>query len=148
MPPDAPAPQFVRFVSSVEGRIVTRWDSPGSCIGARLATAQERKDGAEPFTWDTECVVPLTAEFCARFDRELRNALRNGDLLERKREDWEGWLKAEEEREAARDAELAKAPEAAAEVSAAPEPNAEQSTEPETTAEDDGASAPKGKKKK
>lgn len=101
MPEDA-APLFVRFVSSVEGRLVSRWDANGSSFGARVATAVERAEGAEPIVWDTECVVPLTAAFCARFDRELRNALKAGDLRERTREDWQAWLTADEAREAAR----------------------------------------------
>jgi hypothetical protein len=102
MPEDAAAPLFVRFVSSVEGRLVSRWDANGSSFGARVATAVERADGAEAIVWDTECVVPLTAAFCARYDRELGNALKHGDLVERTREEWEAWLKAEEAREAAR----------------------------------------------
>jgi len=98
--PDDQAPVFVRFVSSVEGRLVGRWDATGACFGARVATREEREAGAEPMQWDTECVVPLTAAFCAKYDRELRNAVRGGDLLERKREDWEAWLRIEEQREA------------------------------------------------
>jgi hypothetical protein len=96
------APQFVRFVSSVEGRLVSRWDANGSSFGARVATSVERAEGAEAIVWDTACVVPLTAAFCARFDRELRNALKAGDLVERSREDWLTWLRAEEAREDAR----------------------------------------------
>lgn len=98
--------EFVRFVSSVKGRLVTRWDAQGACFGARLATLEERKAGAEPISWDEACVVPLTAAFCAKYDRELRNAIRGGDLLVRSREDYDAWLKAEEAREAEHVAKL------------------------------------------
>src|SRR5689334_4165539 len=97
--PEAVAPEFVRFVSSVEGRLVSRWDANGSSFGARVATSEERKAGVEPIVWDEACVIPLTAAFCARFDRELRNAIRNGDLLERSAEDHAAWLELEEQRE-------------------------------------------------
>lgn len=105
--PSAPVVEFTRFVSSVEGRVVSRWDAPGSVFGAKVATLEERKAGAEPIVWDPERVVPLTAAFCARFERELRNAVRNGDLRERTRADWEAWLKVEEQREAEHVAKLA-----------------------------------------
>lgn len=91
---------FVRFVSSVAGRLVSRWDAQGSSFGARVSTRAERESGAEHITWDTDCVIPLTAEFCAKYDRELRNAVRGGDLVERSRRDWEAWLRLEQRREA------------------------------------------------
>lgn len=97
-----PGPEFVRFVSPVKGRLVSRWDAPGTLIGARLTTAAERATGAEPIIWDEELVLPLTDAFCRRFDKELRRALANGDLKKRKREDYESWLKAEAKREADR----------------------------------------------
>jgi hypothetical protein len=111
MPDDAPQIEFSRFVSSVQGRLVARWDANGSSFGARVATAVERGEGAEPIVWDTECVVPLTAAFCARYDRELRNALKHGDLVVRSREDWLAWLQLEEQRELERLKEGAALPE-------------------------------------
>ena len=142
MPDDKP-PAFVRFVSSVEGRLVGRWDAQGASFGARVATRAEREAGAEPMQWDVECVVPLTAAFCAKYDRELRNAIRGGDLLERKRDDWEAWLKAEEAREVehVKRLEAAKAAEPSAE---APTEAAPENTTPPTEAE----SKPEGRKKK
>lgn len=115
----AAAPEFSRFVSSVKGRLVSRWDAPNSSFGARVATAEERAAGGESIVWDEECVVPLLASFCDRFDRELRNALRNGDLKERKREDYDAWLKRAEERETAHQKSL---DDAKAEKGAAPTP--------------------------
>lgn len=103
------APDFVRYVSAVEGRLVTRWDSLTSYFGARRSSAEERKAGAEPIVWDLEQVVPLTDAFCRRFDKELRQALRNQDLKERTEQDYRTWLGTLEKREKARDAELAKA---------------------------------------
>lgn len=127
MPEEAPAVQFTRFVSSVDGRLVARWDAPGSCFGARVSTLEERTGGAAPIQWDTACVVPLTAPFCAKYDRELRNALRGGDLLERTREDWQAWLKTEEAKE---DEHVARLKATTATSLAAPESSPEQTTPP------------------
>jgi len=144
MPDEAPV-VFTRFVSSVEGRLVSRWDAPGACFGARLATFEERKAGAAPFTWDTECVVPLMGAFCAKYDRELRNALRGGDLKECSREDYEQWLKTEAAREAEHVARLnaakAEAEKPAAEASVETHVQAEDTTPPDEA-------EPKGRKKK
>lgn len=98
----APAPQFVRFVSSVEGRLVGRWDAPRTSFGARVTSLEERKHGAEPIVWDTEAVIPLQDAFVRKYDRELRGAIRRGDLLERKREDYNAYQRKLEEREAER----------------------------------------------
>jgi hypothetical protein len=145
MPDDAPSVEFTRFVSSVKGRLVARWDTSGSCFGARVLTREERKTAPESIVWDEACVVPLTAQFCAKYDRELRNAIRNGDLLERKREEWEAWLKAEEVREAERAEEAkalnAKVEDAKAEAAKAPNPP------PETTPPDEAEAKPQGRKK-
>lgn len=121
--------EFVRFVRSVEGRLVTRWDAPPACIGARIASAEERKAGAPPIVWDTQVVVPLTAQFCARYDRELRQAIVGGDLVECSRDDWGAWLKLEKQREADRvasvvAAQLALEPTAPAEPEPDPQPEA------------------------
>lgn len=98
--------RFVRFVSAVPGRLVSRWDSPGTLIGARITTEAERSEGAEPILWDEAVVLPLTDGFCRRYDLELRRALRNGDLKERKEADWKRWLEVEEDREQKRIAEI------------------------------------------
>lgn len=94
-------PVFVRFVSSVEGRLVSRWDAPQSFIGARWHSPEETKETGQRVAWDTDAVVPLTDAFCARFDKELRCALRDGDLLERTEEDYKAWLVVEAQRDAA-----------------------------------------------
>ena len=127
MPGEALLVEFTRFVSSVEGRLVARWDAPGSCFGAKQATAAERREGVEPIQWDTARVVPLTAPFAAKYDRELRNAIRGGDLVERTRADFEAWLKVEEEREAAH---MKRLEAAATEATKATAPVAEAPAEP------------------
>lgn len=147
--PEDKAPEFVRFVSSVEGRLVARWDAAGASFGARVATRAEREAGAEPMQWDVECVVPLTAAFCAKYDRELRNAIKGGDLRERKREDWEAWLKAEADRE---DEHMKRLAEASAEAAKPAEPvveaQVEPSDDPQTTTPPPEAEPTAGRKKK
>jgi hypothetical protein len=93
-------PKFARFVSPVPGRLVSRWDVPGSYLGARVTTTAERLDGAPPILWDEDAVIPLTEQFCARYGRELHNAFRHGDLEERTADDWTAWLAHQQELEA------------------------------------------------
>lgn len=95
-------PVFVRYVSAVPGRLVTRWDVAPAYLGARLATREELAAGADPIAWDAERVVPLTAAFVARFGRELNGALRRGDLVERSADDFALWQMIEADREARR----------------------------------------------
>lgn len=96
--------QFVRFVKPAPGRLVSRWDAlaSGAFIGARRTTPEEQAAGKPVIEWDEKHVLPLTREFCDRFVRELGRALRNGDLREVQRKDWEAWLKLEQEREDAK----------------------------------------------
>lgn len=146
MPGDAPAVEFVRFVSSVEGRTVSRWDAPGAYFGAKVATLEERKAGATPVIWDEERVTPLTAQFCARYERELRNALKNGDLKDRKREEYEAWLKVEEKREAEH---LKRLEAAAAPAETTVEAPVETPAEPtNSTPPSEAETKPEGRKKK
>lgn len=93
-------PQFVRFVRAVEGRLVSRWDvGPTHYFGARLGTPAERADG-KSIIWNTEQVIPLTAEFVARFPRELAKAIRHGDLEEVKADAYAAWIEHEEKQDA------------------------------------------------
>jgi hypothetical protein len=128
------APQFVKFVRSVEGRLVGRWDAgPYHYFGARLGSNEERAED-KPIIWDTQQVIPLTQEFVIRFGRELGRALRHGDLKVASEAEYTAWLAVDERREAAADAKRkATAPaEAAAEpvVAAAP-PEAAASAPPD-----------------
>lgn len=109
--------QFVRFVQPVKGRLVSRWDAPESYIGARFTSEAERAAGAEAVEWNEALVLPLTREFCDRYLRELRKALKNGDLKEVDEAAYRAWLAVEGEREAAKVKALE---EAAAKSSEAP----------------------------
>jgi hypothetical protein len=102
-------PKFERYVSPVKGRLVSRWDSLGSNIGARVTTPEQRAAGADPVIWDEELVLGLTEQFCARFNKELRQALRNGDLKERNEDDYRAWLEVAAKREAEHVAALQRA---------------------------------------
>jgi hypothetical protein len=102
---------LVFFVSPVAGRLVSRPGAPHAYIGARITTAEERAEGAEPFVWDLETVVPFSAPEFQRYERELRAAVRRGDLVARSAEDFTAWGKAQEQREAARVAKPLPGPE-------------------------------------
>ncbi len=144
-------PEYTSFVSSVEGRVVPRWDTPGLFFGARIV------QGDPPVVWDTKRVVPLTQAFCDRYSRELSQAFEMGDLVERTREDFEAYeaarLEAREKRKAEREAAAAAA-KAAEEASASSDAAHSDSSSSPTTGSDDtasnadsAASAGKGKKK-
>lgn len=93
-------PTFVRFVSAAPGRLVSRFDAPQGYIGARRASEEEVRATGERIVRIDGQVLPLTAEFCARFDKELRNAIRDGDLVERTEVEHQAWLALELERDA------------------------------------------------
>jgi hypothetical protein len=76
--------QFSKYVSSVQGRLVNRWDTK-SLIGA-----VRNPDGS--VTWDTEQITPLPAEFVATYGGELRQCLVGGDLVERTEEQYQSYL--------------------------------------------------------
>lgn len=92
-------PTFVRFVSAAPGRLVSRCDAPQSYIGARRASEEEIRATGERIIWIDGQVLPLTAEYCARFDRELRHQISNGDLVVRTQADHEAWLEIERKRD-------------------------------------------------
>jgi hypothetical protein len=97
---------LVFFVSPVAGRLVSRPGAPHAYVGARLTSAEERAAGAEPFVWDPAAVVPFSRVEFARYERELSGAVRRGDLVARKLEDFEAWTKVQETRETERLAAL------------------------------------------
>jgi hypothetical protein len=92
------APQFAAFVSSVEGRLMHRWDAPQIPIGARVIPEREREADGPAVEWDTQKIIPLTVEFVRRFGLELREAIRNGDLRQRTAEEYARQLKSSEPR--------------------------------------------------
>ncbi len=83
----AQVPEFALYVSSVEGRLVTRYGTarPGapSYIGARRAP----KDPTE-IVWETDVVVALTAAEISRSARESERALAAKSLRRRTREEY------------------------------------------------------------
>jgi hypothetical protein len=83
-----PKDPFVMFVSSVEGHLVARYGAgPHALIGARHG-----ENGPE---WTPEIVCPLTDVEVATYGREYRRAISEGALKERKREDFDAYVKAE-----------------------------------------------------
>lgn len=96
------APEFVKFVSAVDGRLATRWGGLNSYFGASLATPDQVAQGAQPITWDTEKIYGLTAEYVSRFSRELEHALRDGDLVARTKDEFEAQDKVAKEARAKR----------------------------------------------
>lgn len=95
-------PNFTLFVSSVEGRAVSRFGArSGTLIGARYTTEEEMAAGAGPIVWDTERVVPLLEDEHARYRREYASAIRCGDLRACTPEQWTAWRKHQAQRERA-----------------------------------------------
>lgn len=84
------APQFARFVSSVEGHMVTRYGTTQLIGCVRNAAPKPEDDAAEwkPVSWNTREIVPLTMREAERYTKEYDKAIRNGALKERKREEW------------------------------------------------------------
>jgi hypothetical protein len=87
----ADLPKFTRFVRSVEGRAVARFDSGSPTRACEFIGATRM--GRE-IVWDTDKIVPLTEEYCRRYVRELNKAVRCGDLVETTREAYEQQLEA------------------------------------------------------
>ena len=75
---------FDKFVSSVPGKLVTRFGSR-TYIGARIT-----EGGPE---WDPDDIVALTGDELATYRREYARALRDGALVERTRDEWMARLK-------------------------------------------------------
>lgn len=111
-----PGPQFVRFISAAEGRLVPWW-------GTSVYFGAEVRQGE--VLQDLKRIYPLTDDFCRRYTRELSQAIAEGDLLERKREEWEAQEKAQE-------AEVARLRQAAADAAA----NAGPSSQPASSSGD------------
>lgn len=97
---------FAKFVSSVEGHLVTRYGTfPRSNIGADRTIAD---DGTVTLTWDTKRVNPISNAEYARYKREYDTALAEKALTERSAEDYVAFMAAEESEEKARVALLEK----------------------------------------
>lgn len=117
---DDTAPQIAFYVSSVEGRLVSRPGSPHSYVGAKIPTPDERKAGKSEPTWQPDVIVPVTAAEYTRFIREWDSLLNSKDLLKRSAEDFAVYSKALEDAEREHVAKL----EAAAAAAAPKQPEA------------------------
>lgn len=94
------------------------------------------------FTWDTERVYPLTALTCAQFANDLNQAVRDGDLKERTREEFAAYAKSVANAEAAAAAKVAADAEAAAKAKAEADAAAAEAQAP--SPDGDAPSAPGG----
>jgi hypothetical protein len=94
----ADEPKFALYVSSVEGKLVSRFGAGSrgapSYIGARRVAGDPTS-----VVWDTELVVALTVAEVARFSREYERALAAKALKKRTRDEW--LAQAARERDAA-----------------------------------------------
>lgn len=117
---------------------MSRWDSAEALIGARLATREERKAGAPGVIWDTQRIVPLTAEFCRKYHRELTRALALGDLKERTAEDYAAYTASREEAKKKRREEAEKRAKTEAEAKAKAEAAAKAGEAPPETKSESG----------
>jgi hypothetical protein len=99
----AAPPKFSRYVRSVEGRLVSRWGESGLFGAIRTVD----KVTGITLAWDTKRVTGLTQDYCDRFNKELRRAFANGDLVECTTADYLDWLKLAGEREAEHDKRVA-----------------------------------------
>lgn len=88
------APKFSKFVRSVEGHAVARYGS-GSRTTANELIGATRVE-VDRIEWDTKRVTPLTEEYCAKYCRELRRALKLGELIEVTEDDYLAYLKSQE----------------------------------------------------
>jgi hypothetical protein len=81
--------EFARFVRCKPGRIVHRHGT-ADLIGAELVplTRDQRRAGSPAVLW-TNRIVPLTADYCRQYSKELRSELREESLIECSCDDWE-----------------------------------------------------------
>lgn len=77
-----------KFVRSVRGRTVFRYGTRELIGATRVARKTKEQPGDPSIVWHDRIVL-LPAEWCHRYRKELGQHLRNGDLIECKREDWE-----------------------------------------------------------
>lgn len=110
MPPTPKTP-FALFVSSVEGRAVSRFGTATGRQANELIGARRSSEG--PIVWDTEAITALSAREAEAFSKEYRDAIAEGSLVKRTEEAYLAWV-------AAQHARAAKAEEKAAEPAAAP----------------------------
>lgn len=115
------APMKFIYVSSVEGKLVTRY---GSLEVGRVQYIGASFDGVSKVTWDTKAVTAIPESEWNKFQREYKQAVANKELTLRTEEDFAAYRKKREadEKKAADAAKAAEA-KAAAGTEAAAEAN-------------------------
>jgi hypothetical protein len=98
----ADEPRFALYVSSVEGRLVSRPGSPHAYLGAKIPTPEERQAKKGEPTWQPEVVVPILESEYLAFIREWDYLLASGDVAKRTEADFVAYTKALETFEAER----------------------------------------------
>lgn len=105
MPPNAePQTPFVRYFSSVEGHLVSRYGTATQTkgpqqIGAKRITPPSdatwrQTDAPVGVVWDLEVIVAITAKEAQAFGREYDRAVNEGALRERTAEEYVAYLKS------------------------------------------------------
>jgi hypothetical protein len=81
------AVEFVAYVRSVEGFAVPRYGTQ-ELIGATRVAPKHRTGTVGSIVWDTERIVPLTAEYMRKYAKEMRGHLRNKELVSVSHHEW------------------------------------------------------------
>lgn len=81
---------FVRFLSSVQGHIVSRYPS-NEPIGVRVV-----RGDVEKTLWLPDVIAALTAEEAAQYRREYDMHVRDGALTERTEDEYLAFIKRQE----------------------------------------------------
>lgn len=113
------SPKFALYVSSVEGRLVSRPGSPHTYVGARVRSPEEIQAGETEPVFFPEQIVPVQAAEYRRFLREWDKLVRNGDLVARTEADFAAYQAKQADAEKVRDAALEKQAKDAAKKAAA-----------------------------
>lgn len=75
-------PTIALYVRPVEGRVVPRYGTSQLLGAERLPVTKASKRSGEPaIVWDTSTAIALTDDYCRRYTKELRQHIRNGDLI-------------------------------------------------------------------
>lgn len=133
-------PAIAKYVKAVEGRLVPRWGT-STFFGARVTSKEERAKGAPPIEWNTERVYAITETFEIAHPRELRQAIKNGDLALTDEASFSAWKRKQGEQE---EAAAKAAEEAAKEKEAAKADASAQNEGGEDEADSEGSEEPAG----
>lgn len=87
-------PEF-HYVSSVEGRLVTRFPSLRSSVAQYIGATRKGKK----ITWDTSEVVAISEQEWQKYRREYRRCVADKSLVVKTKEDFEKYVADKIERE-------------------------------------------------